>query len=193
MTQTLYEIDQAIREVLEAHLDEETGEISEEGFQALEKLEGDRDRKLLAYAAVSKEYDVEAKAHDAVLRALAEEADRIRKRRNAAEATKRRLRDVLFDALREGRRKLKDATTSVYWSKSTAVVFDEGVELEIVEGALLGDFVDYVKTHVEIDRKKLTAALREHQESMTAGRGPLLPEAITDRCRLIESAHLVIR
>jgi hypothetical protein len=85
---TLYEIDQAIADTIEVYMDQETGELSEEAFEALEALGELRETKIENVALYYK--DILATAE-----AIKKEADQLTARRkvyeNKAEGLKRYL------------------------------------------------------------------------------------------------------
>jgi hypothetical protein len=85
---TLYEIDQAIADTIEIYTDQETGELSEEAFEALEALGELRETKIENVALYYK--DILATAE-----AIKKEADQLTARRkvyeNKAEGLKRYL------------------------------------------------------------------------------------------------------
>lgn len=85
---TLYEIDQAIADAIEIYTDQETGELSEEAFEALEALGELRDTKVENVALYYKDLLATAEA-------IKKEADQLTARRkvyeNKAEGLKRYL------------------------------------------------------------------------------------------------------
>lgn len=85
---TLYEIDQAIADTIEAYIDPETGELAEEAFEALEALGELRDTKIENVALYYKDLVASAEA-------IKKEADQLTARRkvyeNKAEGLKRYL------------------------------------------------------------------------------------------------------
>ena len=106
----LYDIDEAIRTLIEDAVDLETGELPEEINAALDRLEQDKDQVILHLAALAKENDLEAEA-------IKGEADRLARRAKAAERRSERLRAYIVENLPVGR-KLKDARVSLWWGTS---------------------------------------------------------------------------
>ena len=109
---TLYEIDEAIRDLIENAVDPETGEIAEDLSLQLEDLHMAREQKLENIACYIKDLKAEAEAIRAEERNLAA-------RRRTAENKAARLTDYLSWAL--AGEKFKSARCAVSFRKSMAV------------------------------------------------------------------------
>ena len=109
---TLYEIDAAIRDLIENAVDPETGEIAEDLSLQLEELHMAREQKLENIACYIKDLKAEAEAIRAEERNLAA-------RRRTAENKAARLTDYLSWAL--AGEKFKSARCAVSFRKSMAV------------------------------------------------------------------------
>lgn len=142
----LYEVDEAIRNLIEDMVDPETGELPEEADAAIERLQLDKDQVILHLAALAKEADLEADA-------IKGEADRMMKRSRAAENRSNRLRLFINEHLAEGR-KLKDTRVSLYWGTSRG-----GVEI-LPEAPPVEEWpAIYTRVKVEPDREALRSVL----------------------------------
>lgn len=108
----LYEIDQAIQDLV----DPESGELKD--YEAFEKLQIARDKKLENMALFIKNLTAEAKA-------IKEEEKSLKERRVAAENKAERMKEYLRRAL-DGE-KFKTARCSVIYRKSTALEVDNAV------------------------------------------------------------------
>lgn len=160
---SLFELDAEIEAVLNATVDRETGEVSEEGLALLESLERDRDAKALAVAGYILGLECEAEAVKAQAKRLADRAAR-----HARHAD--RLRAYLEAHIPRGT-KIKDATCEIGWRKSTAVEVDEGAADTLSR--------DLVRVAVAPDRKAIGDALKA---------GAKVPG-----CRLVERHSVQIR
>lgn len=174
---TLYQIDEAIRILIEDGVDEETGEIGDETLKALEELEGARDDKLLAYAVVIKE----KRALAAVYKA---EEERLRAHRKALEKTVEELRDVLYNGLKNGWRKLKDKAAHIYWTpKRALVVLNEEEITKAKLGEIPPEWHPYLRVTVEIAKTKLAKAIEEGT----------VPYEVYSRVRKPEGKSIVVK
>lgn len=111
---TLYEIDQAILDCLDA----ETGEILD--FEQLEQLQVERDQKIEGVALYIKNLQAEAAA-------IKVEEDALKERRKAKEAKVAQLKEYLVNAL-EGQ-KFETASVCLSFRKSTYVDVSDAQEL----------------------------------------------------------------
>ena len=145
----LYEISDAIERVLAEYVDPETGEITDEGIEQLEKLELDRKEKALAVAAYLKGERAEAEA-------IGAEVKRLAQRQKTHERRAQRLEDYLAWAGVVPGEKLEDARSAISWRKSTRVLV-ENVE------ALPEEFVR-TKVEKSPDKVALKKALQSGRE-----------------------------
>lgn len=106
---TLYEIDEAIMDCVDA----ETGEVID--IKKLENLGIERDKKVEGIALAVKNYAAEAKA-------IKEEEDKLAKRRKACENAASRCKDYLVYAL--GGDKFKTAKICVTYRNNETTVID---------------------------------------------------------------------
>lgn len=114
----LYEIAQEIEEAILAHVDPETGEITDAGIAALEELEGKLEEKALHVAAYIKGERAEAEA-------IREEERRLAQRRKAIENRAARLEEYLRHHIAAGT-KLHDSRVEIGWRRSAKCeVLDE--------------------------------------------------------------------
>lgn len=116
----LFEISDAIEQVLAEGTNHETGEISEEALAALDELEGDLESKALNVARYIVGERAEAKAIKA-------QADVLSARAKSHENRAKRLTKYLQGHI--GDASFKDATVTIGWRKSEAVEIDEGAGL----------------------------------------------------------------
>lgn len=119
----LYDIDNAIRNILEngfnGTIDEETGELIEEGPQDLEELQMARKDKLEGIALYIK--NLEALAED-----IKDEEKALADRRKAHEAKIERLKEYLTVSMTNAQETgLETARAKISFRKSEAVVVDE--------------------------------------------------------------------
>lgn len=112
-TWQLYEIDERIRNLIDAGIDEETGEVSVELEKALDLLELERDAAAESVALMIRELQAEAEAVKA-------EGERLMKRAKRLQESAGDLKDKLAPFLGHGN-KLKTARVSVWWSASTSI------------------------------------------------------------------------
>lgn len=123
---TIYEIDKEIAALLDAGIDEETGELLVD-TDALEALQGERDQKVENLALAYKNMTAEAKAIRAEEEALAA-------RRRSTEAKAERARKYL-DYVLAGE-KFKTARVAVSYRKNTSV-------------RLAPDFIEWAQENAE--------------------------------------------
>lgn len=146
---TLYEINGAIRETLDALYNsvDEDGciEGGAETLEALEALTEAREAKIEAIALYIKELDAETAAVKA-------EADKLSKRAKSTERKADRLREYLkANLLEAGERSFSTSRCKLSFRQSTVVELTEGVELP--------EKYTTVKTTVSPDKKAIKVAL----------------------------------
>lgn len=147
----LYEIEEEIRHVLEA-VELEDGSFSADLEGRLAALEMERERKLLAIAAVIRELKAETAA-------VKLEEDRLRDRRLALENRYERLRKWLLEVCPD-RPKVKDERVQLWWGKS------EHVEILVPLAELPSEFLRMPQP--EIDRALLKERLKDGREIVGA-------------------------
>lgn len=116
----LFDIDADIAEAYEKYVDEETGEISEELYKALDSLEKERDAKIEGVGLLLKETN-------AFLKAAESEKAALDKKIKSAKAEIDSLKNYLFTACKG--EKFKTEKVSMYYSKSKYVEIEEGAEI----------------------------------------------------------------
>ena len=145
---TLYEIDQAIYELIERGfvVDEETGELIY-GADELEQLQEEREKKLEGVALYIKNID-------SMVDAIKAEEEALAKRRKAKEAKAEKLRAYLSNSIiGNGETGFETTKVAVSFRKSTAVIVDEeklGKEY----------FVEKVTVKNEPDKNKIKADIK---------------------------------
>lgn len=143
---TLYEIDQAIADIMENAVDEETGEIDESIYEALDNLQMERDRKIenigLAYKSWS------AFADD-----IKAEKQALEKRQKQAEKRVESLKRYMQYALNG--EKFKTPKVAVSYRKTQSVQINA---LELIPEEFLR-FKD-----PEADKAKIKEAITKHGE-----------------------------
>lgn len=139
----IYEINNEINDIIYNFVDEETGEINEEGLQKLNELEQDKSVKCLSLAKHIKENELEAKA-------MKEAESNIAQRRKSLENKNKSLKDYLQGV--SGSEKMKDAEISISYRNS------EVVEIFSVEDIPL-EYIDE-KTVLTPDKKKIKEVLK---------------------------------
>lgn len=116
---TLYEIDQAIADIMENAVDEETGEIDEGAFAALDELSMARDQKIenigLAY-----------KSWVAFADSIKAEKQALEKRQKRAEKKAEWLKNYMAHAL-NGEKFKTPKVEATYRRSSTVEIYDMGV------------------------------------------------------------------
>ena len=161
---TLYEIDNAIREVLESAADPETGElVDEELLEQYDKLIMDRDQKVENVGLFIKNLEADAKA-------IREEEKALADRRRAAENKAEHLRNYLQFCL--GGQKFSTPRLTVSFRKSKKLEFDEAHLYDIPE-----DYLRYKEP--ELDKKRITEALKAGED---------IPG-----CSLVENVSMIIK
>lgn len=120
----LYEIDAAIQEVLDAMVDPETGEVSDDALALLEDLSVQRQDKIEGIALYYKNLSADAAA-------IKSEEEALRKRRQSAENQASRLKQYLSDIMPG--ETLETSKVKIGWRKSTAVMVEN--EAEFVKAA----------------------------------------------------------
>ena len=113
---TLYEINKALEEALEAAIDPETGEINEEAYTVFEKLQQDKTDKLEGIALWIKNLKADAEAYKA-------EKDVFAQRQKAAENKAESLKQFLAYCL--AGEKLKTDRVLVSYRASQTVEIDD--------------------------------------------------------------------
>lgn len=144
----IFAIEDHIEAVLNATVDRETGEISEDGIAALDALEGEKREVMLATAAYAKGQRAEAAAIQAVADGLLDRA-----RRHLAHAS--RLESYVEKSMEPGE-KLSDARVALSWRKSTSV--------QIISEDALPDLYWRTKTTRTPDKTMIGEALKDGAE-----------------------------
>ena len=161
---TLYEIDNAIREVLESAADPETGElVDEELLEQYDKLIMDRDQKVENVGLFIKNLEADAKA-------IREEEKALADRRRAAENKAEHLRNYLQFCL--GGQKFSTPRLAVSFRKSKKLQFDEAHLYDIPD-----DYLRYKEP--ELDKNRITEALKAGED---------IPG-----CSLVENVSMIIK
>lgn len=161
---TLYEIDNAIREVLESAADPETGElVDEELLEQYDKLIMDRDQKVENIGLYIKNLEADAAAIKA-------EAKNLTARAKAAENKAEHLRNYLQFCL-DGQ-KFSSPRLSVSFRRGTKVEVDQNRLFEIPD-----DYLRYKDP--EVDKKRVSEALKAGED---------IPG-----CTLVESVSMIIK
>lgn len=161
---TLYEIDNAIREVLESAADPETGELVDEALlEQYDKLIMDRDQKVENIGLFIKNLEADAAAIKA-------EAKNLTARAKAAENKAEHLRNYLQFCL-DGQ-KFQSPRLSVSFRRSQKVEVDQNRLFEIPD-----DYLRYKDP--EVDKKRVSEALRAGED---------IPG-----CTLVESVSMIIK
>ena len=161
---TLYEINNAIQDVLDYALDPETGEILDDALMAsYDQLRMDRDEKIENIGCFIKNLEADAKA-------IREEEKSLADRRRAAENKAEHLRNYLQFCL--AGQKFQSPRLSVSFRKSKKVVFDEAHLYDVPD-----DYLRYKEP--ELDKKLVAEALKA---------GEVIPG-----CELVESVSMIIK
>ena len=146
----LYEIDAAIRGVLDAMVDPETGEISDDALAALSDLSAGRDSKIENIALYYKNLSADAAAIKA-------EEEALRKRRQSAENHAARLKQYLADFMPG--EKLETPKVKIGWRSSTSVqIQDEATFIRLYDGS---EFLSYKDP--SINKTAISNALKSGQ------------------------------
>lgn len=161
---TLYEIDNAIREVLESAADPETGELVDEALlEQYDKLIMDRDQKVENIGLFIKNLEADAAAIKA-------EAKNLTARAKAAENKAEHLRNYLQFCL-DGQ-KFQSPRLSVSFRRSQKVEVDQNRLFEIPD-----DYLRYKDP--EVDKKRVSEALKAGED---------IPG-----CALVDSVSMIIK
>lgn len=161
---TLYEIDNAIREVLESAADPETGElVDEELLEQYDKLIMDRDQKVENIGLYIKNLEADAAAIKA-------EAKNLTARAKAAENKAEHLRNYMQFCLNG--QKFQSPRLSVSFRRSQKVEVDQNRLFEIPE-----DYLRYKDP--EVDKKRVSEALKAGED---------IPG-----CTLVDSVSMIIK
>ena len=161
---TLYEINNAIQDVLDYALDPETGEILDDALMAsYDQLRMDRDEKIENIGCFIKNLEADAKAIREAEKSLAD-------RRRAAENKAEHLRNYLQFCL--AGQKFQSPRLAVSFRKSKKVVFDEVHLYDVPD-----DYLRYKEP--ELDKKLVADALKA---------GEVIPG-----CELVESVSMIIK
>lgn len=161
---TLYEIDNAIREVLESAADPETGELVDEALlEQYDKLIMDRDQKVENIGLYIKNLEADAAAIKA-------EAKNLTARAKAAENKAEHLRNYMQFCL-DGQ-KFQSPRLSVSFRRSQKVEVDQNRLFEIPD-----DYLRYKDP--EVDKKRVSEALKAGED---------IPG-----CTLVESVSMIIK
>lgn len=161
---TLYEIDNAIREVLESAADPETGELVDEALlEQYDKLIMDRDQKVENIGLYIKNLEADAAAIKA-------EAKNLTARAKAAENKAEHLRNYMQFCLNG--QKFQSPRLSVSFRKSQKVEVDQNRLFEIPD-----DYLRYKDP--EVDKKRVSEALKAGED---------IPG-----CTLVDSVSMIIK
>lgn len=161
---TLYEINNAIQDVLDYALDPQTGEILDDALMAsYDQLRMDRDEKIENIGCFIKNLEADAKA-------IREEEKSLADRRRAAENKAEHLRNYLQFCL--AGQKFQSPRLAVSFRKSKKVVFDEAHLYDVPD-----DYLRYKEP--ELDKKLVAEALKA---------GEVIPG-----CELVESVSMIIK
>ena len=133
---TLYEIDNEIRSFLDRMLDavdEETGEVLDIDPAELEQLNKAREQKIENIALYIKDIDADVKA-------IKEEENNLKERRQKAEKKAERLRDLLsMSMINAGEDKFSTARCAVSFRSSKSVVI---TDLDLIDEAYVKKVID---------------------------------------------------
>lgn len=153
---TLYEIDAAITEAIQAAMDPDTGELIEgEAFERLNHLEMARDQKVENIGCLMKEYKAEAEAIKAEKQALA-------RRQAVAENKAESLKNYLTYALQG--EKFKSPKLAVSYRTSKAVeVYDEAEAIKAIEQMPETMQADLMKVEKSLRKDNLKTYLIDHE------------------------------
>jgi len=117
---TLYELDEALKEAIENHVDKETGEISEDGLRALDAVEMALDEKALRVARYILGLGIEAEGLKAQAQAIEKHATGIRRRMRAKTNEADRMKEYLSDHLEDGKT-LSDDFVRISWGTASGL------------------------------------------------------------------------
>jgi len=144
-----YEIDSSIDDILENEVDKETGELTKEGFLALELLEGEKKKKFLGLVYAYRNYKATSEAVKA-------EIDRLNIQKKRADKKMESIKTFLDGNVPKGET-MADEIVKIGWRKSSAVV----VECEVED--LPGQYIN-VKTDIKPDLTSIKEALSDGTE-----------------------------
>lgn len=145
-TWQLYALDDRIRDFIDRHIDEETGEVSDEMEKGLAALEVEREELIEGVALMIREKLAEADAVRA-------EGQRLTSRASKIESNADAMKERLGRFVGEGN-KIKTARISIYWSKSSGVWIEREKDLPLWA----------LKTSVSPDKVKLREVLQTGSE-----------------------------
>lgn len=142
---TLFEMNAEVERLMNQLCDQETGEINEEIYDALQQLEIDKSEKIDDWCYFLKQKKAELDAAKSIL-------DNAKERYEAMESTYKRLKGR-FEILMEGE-KFKSSFNTVYYRTNESVVLDEGVDVRDVDDEYL--------TYQEplLDKNRIKSALK---------------------------------
>ena len=161
---TLYEINNAIQDVLDNALDPETGEILDDALMAsYDQLRMDRNEKIENIGCFIKNLEADAKA-------IREEEKSLADRRRAAENKAEHLRNYLQFCL--AGEKFQSPRLAVSFRKSKKLEFDEAHLYDIPD-----DYLRYKEP--ELDKKRITEALKAGE--------------IIEGCKLVDNVSMIIK
>ena len=161
---TIYEIDDEIRRIFDEATDPETGEVSEDAFEALEQLQMERDAKIENIGCWIKNLTADAEALKAEAKNM---ADRAKRAERKADSLKRYLTAAL-----DGE-KFNSTRCAISWRRSVSVEIDEAEVPELPE--------QYIRTKTTIEPDK--AAIKD---ALKAGE-------YIEGCRLVEKNNISIK
>lgn len=142
---TLFEMNAEQERLMSILCDEETGEINEEAYEALNALEIDKAEKVDGWCYYLKQKKAELAAMKEMLKNAQE---RYRSAENALNRARER-----FAELMNGE-KFKSAFNSVYYTHSEAVELDDGATVTDIDD----DYLTYKEP--ELNRSKIKAELK---------------------------------
>jgi hypothetical protein len=118
----LFQVNQSIQNILDDHLDTETGEISDEGIEFLLLIEGARDKLALELAA-------EVNNHVTAAAGIKESVKRLKARQDQHTGRVASITKLLNKFVPEGT-VLESSEAKIHWRKSTGVIIDDATLLE---------------------------------------------------------------
>ncbi len=119
----LYEMDRMIRELVEEHVNEDTGEISDDIAKALESMEMEREVLIEGIALQIREMKAEAAAVKIEYQKM---HDRSKSIENRADSLKERLATFVGVG-----NKIKTARVSIHWTTSSSLRIEKESELPL--------------------------------------------------------------
>ena len=159
--QTLYELYDDLQRAIEGSVDPETGEISDEGLEALAKVEMAFEEKALNVAAYVLSLRMKADGFKGEAQSVESHATALKRRAMAYENQAQRLSEYLQQHLEDGQ-KLEDERVRISWGTSTGLV------LKMAPEEMPSRFV---RTRPpEADKKAIADAIKAgDQEAMACG------------------------